>query len=125
MAPEAKIIYVLRNPVERALSQAKLGMAVRKNRRIDDVPEHEFLRHIDSPGSRARTRYSRTLDLWSALFPCRQLLILFYEDLARDPRNHLRTICRFIGVDFDERYFGETMTAMPRSRPPARCRTWS
>ena len=113
-APDARIIYVLRNPVERALSQAKLGMVVRKHRRIDEVPADEFLRHIDSPGSRARTRYSRTLDLWSAFFPCKQLLILFYEDLAKDPRDHLRTICRFIGVDFNERYFGETMTAMAK-----------
>jgi hypothetical protein len=111
MMPEVKIIYALRGPVERALSQAKLGMVVRKDRRIDDVPAHDFLRHINSPGSQARTRYTRTLDVWSAFFPAQQLLILFYEDLLGDPRNYLRTICRFIGVEFDERHFRRTMTA--------------
>ncbi len=114
MMPGVKIIYVLRNPVERVLSQAKLGMVVRKGRRIDDVPAHEFLRHINSHGSKARTRYSRTLDVWSSLFPGEQILILFYEDLVRNPKSYLCAICRFIGVRFNDGYFRETMTAIAK-----------
>jgi hypothetical protein len=109
--PDVKIIFALRNPVERALSQAKLGLAARKNRRIEDVPEEELVAHIDSPGSQARSRYSQILDLWNSFFQEEQFLTLFYDDLARDPESYLSKICRFIGVPFEPGYFEATIDA--------------
>jgi hypothetical protein len=108
--PRVKIIFALRNPVERALSQAKLGLADRRRRRIEDVPEEELVAHINSPGSQARSRYSQILELWDSFFPEEQFLTLFYDDLARDPESYLSRICRFIGVPFQRDYFGTTMS---------------
>jgi LPS sulfotransferase NodH len=122
--PNVKVIFALRNPVERALSQAKLGLVIRKNRRIDDVSEDEFVAYIDRPGSQARSRYSHTLDIWNAFFPMEQFLILFYDDLVRNPESYLSNICRFIGVQLKTDYIGEMMNArvnksIDKSLPPA------
>jgi hypothetical protein len=107
--PNVKTIFVLRNPVERVLSQAKLGLAVRKDRRIEEVSEDEFVAYMDRPSSQARSRYSHTLDLWNSYFSMEQFLILFYEDLLRSPENYLSSICRFLGVRFERDYFRETI----------------
>lgn len=124
LMPDAKIVFVLRNPIQRVLSQAKLGLAVRKKRPIEEVSEDEFVAHIDRPGSQARSRYSQTLDLWNSFFPEGRILVLFYEDLVNNPKEYLSDICRFIGVEFRERSCRETMTtvvhkSIDRPLPPA------
>ena len=68
LLPDVKIIFVLRNPLERVLSAAKIGLALRKARRIQDVPDDEFIGYINHPSSQARSRYSYTLDLWNSCF---------------------------------------------------------
>lgn len=124
LLPVVKIIFTLRNPVERALSQAKLGLISRQNRRIDEVSDDEFVAHIDRPGSQARSRYSQTLDTWNSFFSNEQFLILFYDDLVQDPQSYLSEICRFLGVQFRRDYFEETMNttaykSIDSSLPPS------
>jgi hypothetical protein len=124
MMPNVKVIFALRNPVERALSQAKLGLAVRKDRRVEEISKDEFVAFIDHPDSQARSLYSHTLDLWNSFFSIEQFLILFYEDLVESPESYLSDICRFLGVRFERDYFGETIAtrvygSINRSLPPA------
>ena len=69
MTPSARIIFVLRDPIDRVLSQAKWGLALRRSRPVQDVPDAEFIAYIDRPGSQLRSSYSRTLDLWAEFFP--------------------------------------------------------
>lgn len=111
VAPRAKIIFVLRDPVDRVLSQAKWGLAQRQLRAVQDVPEKEFLAFIDRPGSRLRSSYSRTLDMWEEAFPRDQFLVLFYEQLLADPAEFLDRMCAFIGVASAGDVRDETLTS--------------
>jgi hypothetical protein len=98
VAPSARIIFVLRDPIDRVLSQAKWGLAQRRSRSIEEVADKEFLAYINRPGSQLRSTYSRALDLWEEAFPRDQLLVLFYEQLLADPAEFLGRICDFIGA---------------------------
>jgi len=98
VAPRARIIFVLRDPIDRVLSQAKWGLAQRRSRSVEEVPDQEFLAYINRPGSQLRSTYSRALDLWADAFPRDQLLVLFYEQLLADPAEFLGRICAFIGA---------------------------
>jgi hypothetical protein len=118
VTPNVKMIFALRNPIERALSQAKNGLVVRKNRRIEDVSEDEFIMHLNRPESQARSRYSDTLDIWYSFFSREQLLILFYEDLIRSPEDYLSNICHFLGVRFKRGYFNETIRTTVLNKSP-------
>jgi hypothetical protein len=111
--PDTKIIFVLRNPMERVLSQAKLGLSVRKNRRTEDVSEAEFIAYIDRPGSNSRSSYSKTLETWESFFSSDHFQILFYEELVEDPFEFLRKICVFLGVEFREQFFSGTVASRP------------
>jgi hypothetical protein len=102
MAPAAKIIFVLRDPIDRVLSQAKWGLALRRSRPVQEVPDAEFMAYIDRPGSLLRSSYLRTLELWGEFFPQDRFQVLFYEDLMADPGEFLNRICRFLGVEFTD-----------------------
>jgi Sulfotransferase family len=106
--PHLRVIITLRNPMERALSQAKYGLAVRRGRRTAEVPASDFIRHVVHPNSVDRSNYTRMLDIWGGLFPDR-FMILFYELLCEDPEGYLAKICRFIGAEFHPEHFDATL----------------
>jgi hypothetical protein len=106
--PHLRVIITLRNPMERALSQAKYGLTVRRGRRASEVPASDFIRHVMHPNSIERSEYTRMLDLWGDLF-ADHFMILFYEQLCEDPEGYLAKICRFIGAPFRPEHFDATL----------------
>lgn len=59
-------------------------------------------------------RYAEQLRRYEAVLPAEQLLVLVYDDFQRAPREFLRTVLRFIGVD--EQVELETAHANPTVR---------
>lgn len=108
--PRLKVIVTLRNPLDRAISQAKFGLATRRGRHLEDITVDEMLQHIAHPSSRARSESSRALDLWESRFPD-QVLVLFYDDFVANPAGHLSKVCSFLGVGFERSYFGGSLAA--------------
>ena len=96
--PDVKLIAVLRNPVDQVYSN--YWHALRQGFHLSDgsLPDFEaaLIRHPDQllqPGF-----YGRHLERWLACFPRRQLLILFYDDLERDPLGVIKTVQEFLGL---------------------------
>ena len=100
LMPDAKLIFMMRNPVERAWSQAA-GRFNRASERND--PEHardaRLRRHFDSERSRLRTDYLGTLERWGAFYPEEQIFVGFLEDVRFFPQELLRSLYEFLGVD--------------------------
>jgi hypothetical protein len=94
--PEAKIIFLMRNPIERAWSQSLMDV---RERNIEDVTDEEFQRHFQSERSRMFTDYLRTLENWGAFFPQEQIFVGFLEDVHFYPNRLLARAYRFLGVD--------------------------
>lgn len=109
--PDTKIIFTMRNPFERALSHAKLGVVKRKNKSIGDVAASDYIRHIDHPSNVARSTYTKTLDIWQDVFPQHQIHVAFYEEFLESPSSYLRNICNFIGAKYKDEYFANTIDA--------------
>jgi len=102
MCPHARIICALRHPVERAYSDYLMflrnqGMSFEPQR--DFSPEAEWLQ----PGSHwMRTScYHEPLQRYFAVFPRRQIHVLLFDDLCRDPLATVQGIYRFLGVADD------------------------
>jgi hypothetical protein len=94
--PEAKIIFLMRNPLERAWSQSLMDV---RERNIEDVTDEEFQRHFESKRSRMFTDYLRTLENWGSFFPEKQIFVGFLEDIHFYPNRLLARAYRFLGVD--------------------------
>ena len=129
--PELRLIYILRNPLERAWSHARMGYS----KYFDDAPadivhsQHDwFVEHFHCEDSRLRGDYETCIRNWLAVYPEQQMLIRVQEEIVTDPAGFLKECCAFIGArtDFfatfaaaslEERIYPET--AMHGSRPSA------
>lgn len=104
--PNARLVAILRNPVDRAYSNYWLLRSLKR----ESMSFAEAIRadhvHADraSPGQRTyldRGRYLRQLQHVSHYYPRESLHVLLFEDLRDRPRETFRELCRFIGVDDD------------------------
>jgi hypothetical protein len=106
--PDLKLLVMLRNPVDRAFSNYKLGLAIGS---FETLPfkealdaEEERLKigtrsMIVDSGYKARGRYVEQLDEVFSYFPREQVHIERLEDLNSDTQQTMNRIFDFLGVD--------------------------
>jgi hypothetical protein len=99
LAPEAKIIFMMRNPIERIWSQAVMSFERGRGKAIDAITEEELLRTFSGEGARRRTDYLLTLDTWSTFYPKDHIFVGFLEDMHFFPGGLLQAVYGFLGVD--------------------------
>ena len=88
MLPEVKVLYIVRDPVERALSQLRMNVE-----RRGEVPrEDSLLRMADHPDIDNRGDYAAYIPRWRGMFPEDRMLMLPYGDIASDPKGFMRQV---------------------------------
>lgn len=92
--PDAKLIAILRDPVERAASH--YWMAHNKHHIAENLADTIARRH-DAVVKRGL--YGQQIARYLEFFPRSQILILVFEEAMADRERTLAEICRFIGVD--------------------------
>ena len=120
----APLIFIMRNPIERAWSLALMNLRQLQETRFEGEtlkPEHlsdEFFRwQMNLKGNRARSNYFACLTKWFEFFPREQFLLLDYEQLVNAPRETLISVSRHIGIDslfwdsMDPGFFSERVFA--------------
>jgi len=126
LCPDIKILILLRDPLERTLSQyfhsRRLGLEPLEIELALASEEHRLRgadEHLANPGSRhqshqehsyiSRSRYELQLNVWQHLFPASQILILRSESLFNEPQNVWDRLQTFLGlstVSFPAHAFG-------------------
>jgi hypothetical protein len=104
LAPNARIIFIMRNPVTRAWSQL-LHVCRARKLNADSLSVPEFLAMTEEDRFEALADYIRVLDALDAVFEADQVLLEFYEDIHADRMAALKRICMFLGVGFDPQSF--------------------
>lgn len=120
--PEAKLIIVVRNPVDRAMSA--LTHLIRTRRvsplhSVDALLLGDKQRLIHGHGVLEKGMYHRQLHSYAELFPPEQMLILiFEEDIAERPAEGMRKVLDFLGLEpaVGDRSNGAERNASRRSR---------
>jgi hypothetical protein len=104
--PEARLIYLVRDPVERALSDYVHTSAL-----WEEPPLERAFAHSEHPYHpyTAPGRYASQLELYLDAFAHEQILVLDQAELLADSRGSIQTVFRFLGVDegFESPRFGE------------------
>ncbi len=123
--PAAKLICILRNPIERAYSAYMYYLSLTRE------PVQSFEQAWDLEPERLNQNYHhiwhyRRMGLYSEqvapfmqAFPAEQLKILIYDDFRREPLKVIRECCEFIGVDPEQTYDNRPETLVsgrPRNR---------
>ncbi len=103
LMPRARIVYLLRNPLERTWSA--VAMRFRKPRFGGDVgaaSEEQLRAFMLGPKVARHGDYLANLAAWRSHYPEEQIFIGFFDRLREDPRTFLREILEFLGVDSSE-----------------------
>jgi Sulfotransferase domain len=101
--PDVKLIALLRDPIERAVSQ------LRRMKKISDGKEESFDEFIERVAAKRggidkiplilASDYGRILRHYYEAFPKEQIRAFFTADLDRDPATFYRQVFEHIGVD--------------------------
>jgi hypothetical protein len=123
-APEAKFVYLVRDPIARSVSQYHYSVAVEGERRS----LQEVLDDVDDPYSPCicPSLYASQLDRFLALFEQERILVMDHADLLADRRSALREIFAFLDVDasIDSSRFDDELNSSSEHRvyPPGYAR---
>lgn len=104
LLPEARVLVVLRNPVDRAWSHALMNLVTLPGRRFEDVPESRFLDHFWH--QRRWGDYSRILETWEAAYSPERMWVGFFDDVAERPTHVLDAVFEFLGVSPERDWTG-------------------
>lgn len=96
--PQLKIIYLLRNPIDRSWSQ--LGMESNRfgQKNISDSSTKEILDFLNHPQNLTHSSYLSNLKRWQQYFPKEQIFIGFFDQLKENPQQLLNDIFHFLEV---------------------------
>jgi hypothetical protein len=102
-APQVKLLFIMRDPVERAWSHARKDFAkywARGGLSLDDASLEDLKPFFESDDVAKRGDYLACLRAWLEYFPMEQIWTGFMEDVAAgDEAKVLRGVFEFLGVD--------------------------
>ena len=99
--PDVRVWVLLRDPIARAWSHARMDLVRDSKREFDDVDPEEFLKHFQSRPSVRRGAYLENLERWERRLPSDRIFIGFFEDIAKAPEQLLRDVFQFLGLSTD------------------------
>jgi len=101
--PKLKIIYLLRDPLDRAWSS--VAMHFRKQGRqtiikeaIGSAEREQLLGRIRNPTFLSHCRYDENISNWLRYLPADQIYFGFFERIEAEPSEYLADILRFLGI---------------------------
>ena len=106
VAPNAKLLAILRNPIERAYSDYRFQVARgREDLTFEEALEQEDLRTAESyprflqKSYVGRGMYADQLRRLAEFFPLDRIKVLIFEEFTADQRTGYEEVCEFLGLD--------------------------
>jgi hypothetical protein len=99
LIPGVKVIFLLRNPVDRAWSTIKKTARRNGYPNASAAPPEEWERFLGGRRQCLRADYARAIGNWRRCLPHDRVFIGFFEDLVGDPAALLLRAYGFLGVD--------------------------
>ncbi len=100
--PGLRVVFMMRDPIDRAWSAVAKSLARERARPVSEVPPEEWKRKFGSRGFRLRSDYLGILDRWERHVPRERIFVGFLEDLEADVAQFLSRLCPFLGVETPE-----------------------
>lgn len=93
LMPNVKIIYIIRDPIDRTLSSLRMELEFGKGKQQNILRNPLFL---------ARGNYANNIPAWEHEFPVKQILYLPFGRIKTEPLSVLRDVENFLGlIPFD------------------------
>ncbi len=136
--PDVKLIFMLREPVDRAYSNWRFSVqsgveirsfeqAIRKESQRAAKENRPFWREIQPFAYVGRGMYAEQLERFFHYFPQRKMLILNSDRVKQNEREAFQRVCSFLGVDagFNYEVPGTFPTSSVRSKLVQKSLRWA
>lgn len=113
--PDVRLVYVVRDPIERLVSHYHMAVATGRERR----PLADAIANLSESVYVAQGRYWMQLDAYLRHFATEQVLVIDQHELDRNRAAAMRRVFEFLGVDADfvsQDFEAVHFTAMARRR---------
>src|SRR6266516_5227193 len=97
--PNLKVIFLARDPVERAWSQLSMGIRLGMISPFDVTNADEVIRNLLNPGVLLRSHPSKIVARWKRYVHPDLFRVYFFDDLEENPAELRRAILLFLGAD--------------------------
>ena len=99
LIPKLKLIYILRDPMDRMWSDAAMFQSARfGGRGMENAPGPKVADFLRDNRNLRHSRYAENLARWEHVFDPSQICLLFHDDIARQPAHVLRAVTEFLSV---------------------------
>lgn len=100
--PDLKVVFLARDPVERAWSQLSMGVRRGMLEPFDATDADEVICNLLNPGVLALSYPSKIVARWRRYVPAELFRVYFFDDLETDPRALRREVLQFLGSNADK-----------------------
>ena len=97
--PELKVVFLARDPVERAWSQLSMGVRLGMISKFDATDPDEVVCNLLNPGVLVRSHPSKIVARWKRYVRPENFCVYFFDDLKENPAELRQSIVRFLGGD--------------------------
>ena len=104
LLPELKVVYLMRNPIERAWSHAKMLLPGLLGKSYAHISDEEFINYLRHPAPQLRGNYPRTIKIWEGIFGQQQLFMGFFDEVVNSPRDLYTRLLDYLGVGSGQKF---------------------
>jgi hypothetical protein len=97
--PNVKVVFLARDPVERAWSQLSMGVRLGMINKFDATDPDEVVCNLLNPGVLIRSHPSKIVARWKRYVRPENFRVYFFDDLKDNPAELRQSILRFLGGD--------------------------
>lgn len=97
LSPKAKIVLMVRNPIDRAWSHFKMESENKKHFSFENLTNEDILKFLTTEKQVLRSDYNQIIKNYSEVFPKNQIIIGFFDAIIDDPYSLIFEIANFIG----------------------------
>src|SRR5213596_3115001 len=97
--PNLKVVFLARDPVERAWSQLSMGVQLGMINKFDATDPEEVICNLLNPGVLIRSHPSKIVARWKRYVRPEFFRVYFFDDLEKNPAELRRSILVFLGAD--------------------------
>ncbi|MGZ8226058.1 MAG: sulfotransferase domain-containing protein [Methylococcaceae bacterium] len=108
LMPDIKIIYLLRNPIDRMWSDVAMYHSPRFGHQgLDTVSEQDVVKFLKDSRHLASSHYLQNLQRWKKFYPSSQIFVGFFDELSDKPKELLQSMYQFLEVDTSEHHISD------------------
>jgi Sulfotransferase family len=100
--PDLKVVFLARDPVERAWSQLSMGVQLGMINKFDATDPEDVVCNLRKPGVLVRSYPSRIVARWKRYVRRENFRVYFFDDLKENPAELRQSVLRFLGGDPDK-----------------------